>query len=176
MKTIAIFAAATMLFAACKKDMNAANTMQAAKAQVSTDALRTNTIKHTVKVKGTISGTNTVTPSNACGAGVPLFVGKGTGVSSHSGSFTWAYSDCATSLHQDVDTYNNGDKIFFAQTDQAVDPATGLVYQDYIISGGTGRFDGATGNNRLFFTKRDCTTYPVCVLEGYFEGTMTTIH
>lgn len=176
MKTIAIFATAILLFAACKKDMNTGSVIQAAKAQASADAQQANTIKHTFTVKGTISGTNTVTPSNACGAGVPMFVGKGTGISSHSGSFTWAYADCATSLHQDVDTYNNGDKVFFAQTDQAVDPVTGLVYQDYIISGGTGRFEGSTGNNRVFFTKRDCSTFPVCVLEGYFEGTMTTVH
>ena len=179
MKAITIVAAAIMLLPACKKDMvanKAATKKQAVTSATSTDAQTAGTKTHTVKVKGTIKGTNTVVPSNVCGPGVPLFVGKGTGVSSHSGSFTWAYSDCATAPHQDVDTYANGDKIFFTQTAQAVDPATGLVYQDYILTGGTGRFEGATGSNRVYFTKRDCTTYPVCILEGYIDGTMTTVH
>jgi len=48
-------------------------------AQASTEAKAGELKTHTFAVKGTIAGTNTVTPSNACGPHIPLFVGKGTG-------------------------------------------------------------------------------------------------
>ena len=175
MKTTTILAMAIILLSACKKEIIPSTPKQAVSTAMSSDAQKVDG-KHSFSVKGTLSGTNTVTPTNACAPGVPLFVGKGSGISSHSGTFTWAYADCATSPHQDVDTYPNGDKIFYSQVGQAVDPATGFVYQDFIATGGTGRFEGITGTNRLFISKRDCTTFPVCIIEGYFEGTMTTVH
>jgi len=61
-------------------------------------------------------------------------------------------------------------QVFLRRPTRQLTPATGLVYQDYIIAGGTGKFEGATGNNRLTFTRRDCTAFPVCILEGFLTA------
>ncbi len=106
-----------------------------------------------------------------------LFVAAiGTGKSTHLGRFTMAYQvevDLLTgaalaSIHL---VAANGDEIFATGSGQGTpteDPDIASIVETYTITGGTGRFDGATGS----FTAQRLVNLVTGSTSGSFDGTI----
>lgn len=116
-------------------------------------------------LKSSGSGTITYTPGG-CGAGTVQFKSNGSGNSTVIGTFTQQITFCmdmatgqVISPITGVGTTPNGSKIFYSFAGQGVDAATGFMYQDYVITGGTGKFNGATGATRLLYDINEPTAY-----------------
>jgi hypothetical protein len=124
-----------------------------------------------VPFKGSFAGTQVVTPLEPPFGAVN---GSGTGTATHLGQFTVAFPHTVNfGTRTGVGTYTftaaNGDTVTAAFTGQAT-PAGPLVsiVENATISGGTGRFAGATGTftvRRTFDPARGAT-------EGEFDGTI----
>jgi hypothetical protein len=107
---------------------------------------------------------------------------EGKGIASHLGRFT-SVSDftintvTATGVGNLTLTAANGDQIFATVTGQAVGgtPDRLQIVETATITGGTGRFAGATGS---FTSTRfaDTTTIPRIPSSGSFEGTISLNH
>ena len=116
-------------------------------------------------LKSSGSGTIAYTPGG-CGAGTVQFNSNGTGNSTVIGSFSQQITFCmdmatgqVISPITGVGTTPNGSKIYYSFAGQGVDAATGFMYQDYIITGGTGKFEGASGATRLLYDINEPTAY-----------------
>jgi hypothetical protein len=76
----------------------------------------------------------------------------GTGIASHVGKFTWTANDNEETFPDItgtmVITAANGDQIFITHTGYATDLGNNMLQADFDnnITGGTGRFKGATGS------------------------------
>ena len=127
-----------------------------------------------VPFKGRLQGTVTVMPL------VPPFasvLAEGTGNASHLGRFTWEFPHVVNqALRVGSGTYvfmaANGDTLTVQVTGTATLLAPGVLAttESGPITGGTGRFAGATGTittQRTFFMALGTTT-------GTFEGTIST--
>jgi len=122
--------------------------------------------KHLTKVlKSSGSGTISYVP-NGCGAGTLQLQSVGTGTSTVLGSFRQTTNICinpATGaiIGSVIGTAKtaNGDKLFYTFVGAGVDPATGFLFQNYVISGGTGKFEGATGNLTLLYQVNTPTNF-----------------
>lgn len=184
MKKVLIFAAVILFMASCKKEMSLENSAQpelTAKqyAKMTEDALFAKSKesngenknadkgkgKSSKVLKSSGSGTIAFTPGN-CGAGTVNFNSNGSGNSTVIGTFTQQITFCFNGSNGQpitpiigVGTTPNGDKIFYAFAGQEIDAATGFMYQDYIITGGTGKFDGAGGATRLLYDINEPTAY-----------------
>jgi len=116
-------------------------------------------------LKSSGSGTIAYT-SGGCGAGTVRFNSNGTGNSTVIGFFSQQITFCmdmatgqVISPITGVGTTPNGDKIYYSFVGQGIDAATGFTYQDYVITGGTGKFDGASGATRLLYDINEPTAY-----------------
>ncbi len=103
---------------------------------------------------------------DGCGDGTLKFQSVGTGNSSHLGRQEQTTSFCIDAATGGiispivgVGKAANGDILNYTFAGMGIDPATGLTYQDYIFSGGTGRFTNATGSVRLLYVVNDPTYY-----------------
>ena len=67
-----------------------------------------------------------------------------------------------------VGTAANGDKLYYALVGAGMDAATGFMFQQYVFTGGTGKFADATGNMTLLYTVNTPTNY-----EYTGEGSIT---
>jgi hypothetical protein len=127
-----------------------------------------------VKFKGRLEGTVTVTPLGPPMASVLI---EGTGTASQLGSFTLEIPHLVNQALQTgsgtyVFTAANGDTLTAAFAGQAsfVSPGVIATHETAVITGGTGRFAGATGTftaDRTFFLATGVTV-------GSFEGTISS--
>jgi hypothetical protein len=135
-------------------------------------SLSSTSARSVVPFRGSLEGTQTVTPLEP-----PLLLvqGQATGTATHLGRFTLQFPhtvNLATASGEGTYTFTaaNGDTLEADVTGAAqVGPITSIV-EDAVITGGTGRFAGATGTfsvRRLFDSSNGTTT-------GSFEGTIST--
>lgn len=103
---------------------------------------------------------------NGCGDGTLQFQSVGTGNSSHLGRQEQTTSFCIDAATGSVISpivgvgkSANGDILNYTFAGMGIDPGNGLTYQDYIFTGGTGRFADATGSVRLLYSVNDPTYY-----------------
>lgn len=176
MRKLIIFVAVAMLLVSCKKDMISENSNQAdlglkQYAKISDNALlakskegitdgkndKTNDKLITKQIKNSGSGTITYTP-NGCGNETLRFNSDGTGNSTVLGFFTQKTTFCINSNTQQVigsitgvGTTSNGNQILYTFVGTGIDTASGFTYQDYIFTGGTGKYALATGSMRLLY-------------------------
>lgn len=193
MKKILIIAAAVMLFASCKKDMITETTNQddlKKYAEMTSSALllkandgsgiqmsanKSNNGKSVTRpLKSTGSGTISYIP-NGCGDGTLQFRSDGTGNSTALGLQQQVTTFCINPATGQVigsiggvGTAANGDKLYYSLAGAGIDPATGFMFQQYVFTGGTGRFTNATGNMTLLYTVNTPTNY-----EYTGEGSIT---
>jgi|GEM_PF-1967516 len=185
MKRILIFAAVMLFMASCKKEMASDSSIQpqlSAReyAKITEDALLAkskegkgedkseNSAKderETKVLKSSGSGTIAYTPGG-CGAGTVQFNSNGTGNSTVIGFFSQQITFCMDGVTGQVispitgvGTTPNGSKIYYEFAGQGKDLATGFMYQDYIITGGTGKFEGASGATRLLYDINESLAY-----------------
>jgi len=103
------------------------------------------------------SGTIAYTPGG-CGAGTLRFNSTGSATSTVLGSVLQETTFCTdmitgqiASAITGVGTTKKGDKVFYTFVGTGVDAATGFEYQDYVFTGGTGKYTGATGTLHLLY-------------------------
>jgi hypothetical protein len=192
MNKILIFAAAVMLFASCKKETITETTNQddlKKYAEMSSSAIllkandgsgiqmsanKSNNGKRVTRpLKSKGSGTISYIP-NGCGDGTLKFKSVGTGNSTALGLQQQVTEFCMNSLGQPISaiggvgTAANGDKLYYALVGAGMDAATGFMFQQYVFTGGTGKFADATGNMTLLYTVNTPTNY-----EYTGEGSIT---
>jgi hypothetical protein len=127
-----------------------------------------------VPFKGSLEGTVTVTPLDPP---IAFVVIEATGSASHLGAFTLEFAHLVnqatrTAAGTYVITAANGDTVTADATGQATLVAPGVltVAETATITGGTGRFAGASGSftvERTFFVATGVTT-------GSFTGTISS--
>lgn len=191
MKKLLIIAA-VVFFASCKKDMvsetnNQDNLKKYAEmssnaillkakdaAGIQMSATKSNNGKRVTRpLKSTGSGTISYIP-NGCGDGTLKFKSVGTGNSTALGLQQQITEFCMNSLGQPISaiggvgTAANGDKLYYALVGAGVDEATGFMFQEYVFTGGTGKFAEASGNMTLLYTVNTPTNY-----EYKGEGSIT---
>lgn len=149
-------------------------------------AATTNT-SHPQPISGTTSGPDTYASPATCPEGAAWrFIGGGTGRLTHLGKVTAEnthctfLSDSSFSGGEMTITAANGDELFMEYsgtfelvTDESGNPVRSDVNLDWVIVGGTGRFDGASGSGEgtgfsLISGPATSTT------TMYYEGTITT--
>ena len=121
--------------------------------------------------KGNLEGTQTVTPQQPP---LALVAGQATGNATHLGQFTVQFPhtvNFATSRGEGTYTFTaaNGDTLTADFTGQAQPGPITSIVEEAVITGGTGRFAGATGRftaRRLFDRSAGTTT-------GSFDGTIS---
>jgi len=184
MKKVLIFAAVILFMASCKKEMGLENSDQALLspkeyAKMTEDALlakskeakpddKKDNDNGKLKTKSLISsgsGTIAYTPGG-CGSGTLRFNSNGTGNSTVLGFFTQQITFCLSmttgqflTAITGVGTTPNGDKLYYTFVGQGVDVATGFTYQDYVITGGTGKYASASGATRLLYDINEADAY-----------------
>jgi hypothetical protein len=127
-----------------------------------------------VPLKGRLEGTATVTP------GTPPFLSvsiEGTGNATYLGRFTVEIPHVVNASNRtSIGTYRfaapNGDTLTAGFTGQATLTAPGMlaIVETATITGGTGRFAGATGN----FTAERVFNQATGLTTGSFEGTISS--
>jgi hypothetical protein len=164
MKKIILIVAGIMLLASCKKDVNQP-ALSLKTLAVHKDSPNGNSISGVTRpLKDSGSGTTSLIPGG-CGVGTFQVSANGTGISTALGSFTQTTSFCMNSSFEPISTPTgvgiaaNGDKLNYTFVGTGTDPETGFTYQNYIFSGGTGRFANATGNVTLLYSVRTQTNY-----------------
>jgi hypothetical protein len=129
-----------------------------------------------VPFKGSIQAQETDTPSVP--PGTLSAAGSGTGIGSHLGQFSLSY-DLTVTLANGTAAGSghwiaaNGDTIDTTITGSSVPTATPDVFsirEIYIVTGGTGRFEGAQGS---FIVER-LINLATGVTSGSFHGTITS--
>jgi hypothetical protein len=131
-----------------------------------------------VPIRGTLEGSFSITMN----PGLPPIgniTGSGTGHAAHLGAFTYEFPhtvDFGVVPPIGDGTYTftaaNGSTLIgeFEGISTPIEPGVLLVEETVVITGGTGRFEGATGELhivRLVFRNEGTT-------EGYFEGTISS--
>ncbi len=186
MKGIKIFALALLFLSACKKDQgnvgsvesdltlknyseitNKALLLKTAEGlDLQMNSAKTNNGKQVTRpLTSSGSGTISYIP-NGCGTGTLKFQSVGTGNSSHLGRQEQTTSFCIDGATGQIISpivgvakAANGDNLHYTFAGTGIDAATGLTYQDYIITGGTGKFATATGNMTLLYSVNTPTNY-----------------
>ena len=123
--------------------------------------------KNQVTKSLSMTGTGAISYNpNVCGSGTVQVYAPGSGNSSHFGIFTQLTSFCvdgATGFPLGpiggTIVAANKDEVYYMFSGMGVDATTGLVYQDYALTGGSGRFTGASGNLHLLYSVRTATYY-----------------
>ena len=193
MKKILIIAAVALLFGSCKKDTVTETTNQAdlkKYAEISSSALllkakdvsdiqmsanKSNNGKRVTRpLKSKGSGTISYIPGG-CGDGTLQFRSDGTGNSTALGLQTQVTTFCISLTTGQVigaiggvGTAANGDKLYYSLAGAGTDIATGFEFQQYVFTGGTGKFADATGNMTLLYSVNTPTNY-----EYTGEGSIT---
>ncbi len=191
MKKLLIIAA-VVLFASCKKDtISETNNQDDLKkyAEMSSNAIllkakdaaglemsanKSNNGKRVTRpLKSTGSGTISYIPGG-CGDGTLKFKSVGTGNSTALGLQQQVTEFCMNASGQPISaiggigTAANGDKLYYALVGAGIDEATGFMFQEYVFTGGTGKFAEASGNMTLLYTVNTPTNY-----EYKGEGSIT---
>jgi hypothetical protein len=109
-----------------------------------------------------------------------LVTGTGVGTATHLGRYTMTFTalvdfTAGTGLGQATFVAANGDRLFSTDSGQATptaDPGILSITEIATITGGTGRFEGATGS----FTGERLLNAATGVSSGSFTGTITLAH
>ncbi|HKY22007.1 MAG TPA: hypothetical protein VJM31_12390 [Vicinamibacterales bacterium] len=137
-------------------------------------AITTRSALLAVPFKGSLEGTQTITPLQ------PPFIfvnGSASGTAAHLGQFTVAIPHTVNFITRTgVGTYTftaaNGDTLTADFTGQAQEiPPLVSIVEHATITGGTGRFAGATGT----FTVERSFNRDTGATEGSFEGTISSV-
>ncbi len=109
---------------------------------------RDNAVSRPLKINK-VSGTLAFFPNSESCDGYIKVEGRGNGTGTHLGAFTQEIDYCTDGVNPtsnifSISTAANGDKLF------SVMVGAGPDYQDYYYYGGTGRFEGAYGEIRLY--------------------------
>ncbi len=110
--------------------------------------------------EGRSAGTTVFSPSAACTSSGPNYLATvhGTGVATHVGGFVVNIPFCAKLVLPSMDhvygpgpglgklTAANGDEVWFTTDSGGFTAATGRLWSQHTIAGGSGRFTGATGS------------------------------
>ena len=137
------------------------------------DSSSGSSVTQSVPFKGNLEGTQTVTPLQPP---LGMVSGEAAGTATHLGRFTVEFPHIVNfALGQGEGTYTfraaNGDTLTADFVGQAeVGPVTSIV-EEANITGGTGRFAGASGT----FTVRRTFIQSTGVTTGTFEGTLSGI-
>lgn len=135
-----------------------------------------------VPLHATVSETYTATP---CGIASRCITATGTGFSIHLGAITEqasvvvdlnpadAQGGCAPELRTDTLTAANGDSITMTASGWSC-PATSDAHDTYTITGGTGRFAGATGSGAEYNT-HTFTGPGIGVASVVYDGTVSSV-
>jgi len=171
---------AVLLVRACT--LAAALAVAACSSDGSRDALAptapTASVANASPFRGTLEGkTTSFTP---LGATTALFGSEGTGTATHLGRYTVAITltlDLATltGIEQSTLTAANGDILYTTATARGTPSGDGVtvnVVETATITGGTGRFAGATGDYILKCLVNQVTGTST----GTFEGTISLAH
>ena len=186
MKRIKIFALALLFLSACQKEQNSTSPADSELtlknySEITKKALLLKTAEGLDLQMGssknnnrkqvtrplTSSGSGTISYiPGGCGAGSLTFQSIGTGNSSHLGRQEQTTSFCMDGTTGQIITpivgvgkAANGDLLNYSFAGAGADAATGLPYQDYKFSGGTGRFANASGSVRLLYSVNEPTYY-----------------
>ena len=174
-----VFLVIALLLAGCTGDdllgPNPSAASEAALGAVSeVEGAKKNPRERPFKGKYVVPGENiTVTPSPSCPAGYGRVTFTGTGQASHLGRFVGAQTHCQNAAGDIVQieatlTAANGAEVYAEGAGQVVDNGNGTstVTASYTITGGTGRFDDATGSFTTTATQQQATGDT----EGTYEG------
>jgi hypothetical protein len=129
---------------------------------------------HLVPFKGSLAGTQSVTPLTPPFGRVN---GSGTGTATHLGQFTaaWPHTvNFATRVGEGTYTFTaaNGDTLTADFTGQAQGTSPHItIVENATVTGGTGRFAGATGT----FTVQRTFNQATGVTEGSFDGAISAV-
>ena len=180
MKKLLIFLIAFVaLFLGCSedtllKDLAKSANGDALQTEMTQSDLKANNGKAVTKtIKSRSSGTIAFVPNSSDCNGFTKVLIQGQGNATHLGLFTIELSYCSDGVNPlgpilGFQTAANGDKLFTALVGGGFDPELG-PYQDYIYYDGTGRFEGASGEVRLYGSP----DYDNLVFENHGEGTLT---
>lgn len=195
MKRILTIAVVFTLLASCKKEMiseSADKSDLKVYAEMATDAMlmkskdksekkdkddkdksKDKQESKTFKING--SGNISYLP-NGCGESTLQFRSEGTGNASHIGSLRQATEFCISMATGEpmgpingVGTTPNGDKLYYSLVGAGTDAATGYMFQKYIFTGGTGKFDDASGSFTLLYNVNNPSNYE-------YTGTGTIVY
>jgi len=159
MKKLILISAAIILLTSFKQDMSSNISNQVTKAFLSYKgtAMKTTATKGGKPFKSSGSGTISYN-FNGCGDGTLQLQSSGGGNSTHLGLFTQSTTVCIDLASGEligdvvgVGKAANGDKVYYLFVGAGIDPGAGLLFQDYVITGGSGRFSGASGDMRLLY-------------------------
>jgi hypothetical protein len=126
-----------------------------------------------VPFKGDLEGTQTVTPLQPP---LALVSGEATGTATHLGRFTVQFPHIVNfALAQGEGTFTftaaNGDTLTADFVGKAQIGAVTSIVEEAVVTGGTGRFAGASGT----FTVRRTFNQSTGVTTGTFEGTLSGV-
>lgn len=109
----------------------------------------------TIKIRGAGTTKLLFPPNNNCGENEIEVVLEGEGHATHLGLFSFNSTYCSLDGQNPVDlilgiqTAANGNELHSVLVGAGEDPELG-TYQDWVFIGGTGRFEDASGNVRLY--------------------------
>lgn len=195
MKRNLIIAVVLVLLASCKKEMISDSADQndlKAYAVMATDAMlmkskdksdkndnddkdksKHKTVSKDFKIRG--SGNINYLP-NGCGEGTLQFRSVGVGNASYFGNLQQVTEFCINMATGEpmgpingVGTMPNGDKLFYSLIGAGTDAATGYMFQEYIFTDGTGKYENASGSFTLLYNVNNPSNYE-------YTGTGIIVH
>jgi hypothetical protein len=109
-----------------------------------------------------------------------IVTGTAVGTATHLGRYTMTFTalvdlTAGTGLGQSIFVAANGDRLFTTSSGQATptaEPGVLSIGDSFSITGGTGRFEGATGN----FSGVRLLTAATGISSGSFDGTINLVH
>ena len=162
-KLFFLMALSTLLFLGCSTDTQEDLFNDSVNAELSQDNISAKAATRPFKVKG--SGTWQVLPeATACEAGLFQVFIEGKGNATHLGLFDVTITACTNfddSYFFDATLVAaNGDELSAISVDWGY-TEEGQEWTDYIFDGGTGRFENATGDLRLYGVSVPTVFHPV---------------
>jgi hypothetical protein len=169
--SFAVVAAAALLNAACSQSTSPVSPSSVRSGNLSFDSAAASSPAAPVPFKGSLEGTQSITPLQPPFGAVS---GSATGQSTLMGQFTVLFPHTVNFVtHTGVGTYTftaaNGDTVTADFTGLAQEGAIVSIVEHATITGGTGRFAGATGT----FTVQRTFNQATGATEGSFEGTIS---
>lgn len=114
---------------------------------------------------------NIVATFDPTGLGDGILEFEVTGTATHLGRFTGAgFVDLTTGTGQNLLTAANGDQLFIDIVEAVVDESAGTISVRTVFTGGTGRFQNATGG----FSGSGTIDFEAGVFRGRGEGTISS--
>lgn len=149
-RSILIMLFASFLFSGCSIDGEEEPIVETFESKINGNNLKARKVTRPFKGKG--SGTFQLVENTDCGDDLFQVSIDGKGNATHLGLFTVILTSCTNFSNiynlSGVQTAANGDELYFYSTSFGMDEKGN--WTDYIYDGGTGRFENATGEFRLY--------------------------